>query len=86
MELIEFAERMVDVGGGAEFLDVAGEGGGEAGLVEVLLEQSSVSGAEAGVWVRDGQTAKAAPRGRAVLAMDGEESVMVVELEVTGIM
>ena len=46
------------------------EGGGEAGLVEVLLEESSVSGAEAGVWVRDGQTAKAAPRGRAVLAME----------------
>jgi len=46
------------------------EGGGAAGLVEVLLEQSSVSGAEAGVWVRDGQTAKAAPRGRAVLAME----------------
>jgi len=38
LELIEFAEGMVDVGGGAEFLDVADENGGEVGLVEILLE------------------------------------------------
>jgi hypothetical protein len=62
LKLIEFAEGVVDVGGGTEFLDVADEGRGEVGLVEVLLEPSSVSGAEAGVWVRDGQTAKATPR------------------------
>jgi len=38
LELIEFAEGMVDVGGGAKFLDVTDEGGGEVCLVEVLLE------------------------------------------------
>ncbi len=70
LELIEFAEGMVDVGGGAEFLNVTDEGGGEVGLVEVLLEQSGVFGAEAGVWFRDGHAAKAAPRGGAVLAME----------------
>src|SRR3977135_547249 len=58
------------VGGGTEFLDVTDEGSGEVGLVEVLLEQSGVSGAEAGVHVGDGHTAKAASQGRAVLAME----------------
>jgi len=70
LELIEFAEGMVDVGGGAEFLDVTDKAGGEVGLVEILLEQSGVSGAEAGVRVRDGHAAKAAPGGGAVLAME----------------
>src|SRR5216684_6101538 len=60
LELIEFAEGMVDVGGGAEFLDVTDEGGGEVGLVEVLLEQSRVFGAEAGVRVGDGHAATTA--------------------------
>ncbi len=69
LELIEFAEGMVDVGGGAKFLDVADEGGGEVGLVEILLEQSGVFGAKAGVWIRDGHAAAAAARG-ALLAME----------------
>jgi hypothetical protein len=69
LELIEFAEGVVDVRGGAEFLDVADEGGGEVGLVEVALVLCGVFGAEAGVVVGDGQTAKAASRGGAVLAM-----------------
>jgi len=38
LKLIELAEGMVDVGGGAKFLDVTDEGGGEVCLVEVLLE------------------------------------------------
>jgi hypothetical protein len=33
LELIEFAEGMVDVGGGAEFLEVADEDGGVVSLV-----------------------------------------------------
>ncbi len=70
LELIEFAEGMVDVGGGAEFLDVTDEDGGEIGLVEVFLKQSGVFGAEARVCVGDGQAAKAAPRDGAVLAME----------------
>ncbi|SRR6266852_4540291 len=60
LELIELAEGMVDVGGGAEFLDVTDKGGGEVGLVEVLLEKSGVPGAEAGVGAGDGHTATAA--------------------------
>jgi len=38
LELIEFAEGMVDVGGGAEFLDVTDKAGGEVSVVEILLE------------------------------------------------
>jgi len=45
LELIEFAEGVVDVGGGAEFLDVPDEGGGEVGLVEVFLVFGGVFGA-----------------------------------------
>jgi hypothetical protein len=63
LELIEFAEGVVDVGGGAEFLDVTDEGGGEVGLVEVFLEQSGVLGAEAGVGIRDGHAATTAAGG-----------------------
>jgi hypothetical protein len=62
LELIEFAEGVVDVGGGAKFLDVTDEGSGEVGLVEVLLKQSGVFGAKAGVWIRDGHAATAAAR------------------------
>jgi len=68
LELIEFAERVIDVGGGAEFLDVTDEGGGEVGLVEVLLEQSGVFGAKAGIGIRDGHAATAAT-GSALLTM-----------------
>jgi hypothetical protein len=68
LELIEFAEGMVDVGGGAEFLDVADERGGEVGLVEILLEQSGVFGAEAGVRIRNGHAATTATS-RALLTM-----------------
>jgi hypothetical protein len=68
LELIEFAEGMVDVGGGAKFLDITDEGGGEVGLVEVLLEQSGVFGAKAGIGIRDGHAATAAT-GSALLTM-----------------
>ena len=68
LELKEFAEGMVDVGGRAKFLDVADEGGGVVGLIEVLVEQGGVFGAEAGVLIGDGQTATAAARG-ALLTM-----------------
>jgi hypothetical protein len=68
LEFVEFAERMVDVGGGAEFLDVTDETGSEVGLVEVLLKHSGVSGAEAGVLVGDGHAA-ATTAWSALLAM-----------------
>jgi len=71
LELIEFAERVIDVGGGAKFLDVADEGGGEVGLVEVLAVFGGVSGAQGGVWIRDGHTATTAAGG-AMLTMEGE--------------
>jgi hypothetical protein len=58
LEFVEFAERMVDVFGRAEFLDVTDERGGDVGLVEILWEQSGVFGAEAGVWVGNGHAAK----------------------------
>jgi hypothetical protein len=45
LELIEFAEGVVDVCGGAEFLDVADENIGEVGLVEVSLAFGGVFGA-----------------------------------------
>jgi hypothetical protein len=70
LEFIEFPEGVVDVDGGAEFLDVADEGGGNVGLIEVLLEQSGVFGAEAGVLVGDGHATKAATGGGTVLAME----------------
>jgi len=53
---------MVDVVGGAEFLDVTDETGGEVGLVEVLLEQCGVSGAETGIRVGDGHAAATTAR------------------------
>jgi len=33
---------LVDVGRGAEFLDVADEGSGDVGLVEICLQQSGL--------------------------------------------
>src|SRR6266566_5353452 len=63
LEFIEFAEGVVDVGGGAEFLDVTDEGGGEVGLVEVLLALSGVFVAEARVRIRDGHTTTTAAGG-----------------------
>jgi len=68
-EFIEFAERMVDGDGVAEFLDVTDEDGGEVSQVECFLVVSGVFGAEAGVVVRDGQTAEATPGRGAMLAM-----------------
>lgn len=70
LELIELAECMVDVDGRAEFLDVADEGCGDVGLVEVPLEFGGVLEAEAGIRVGDGQTAETTPGGGAVLAME----------------
>ncbi len=49
--------------GGAEFLDVADEEGGEVGLVEVLLEQRAACLEQRPESGSDGQTAKnGAPR------------------------
>ena len=48
LELVEFAEGMVDGDGGAEFLVVADERGGEVGLIEIFLASGHVFGAEAG--------------------------------------
>ena len=62
LELIEFAEGMVDVGGGVKFLDVADENGGEVGLVEVTLVFGSVFGAKAGIQIGDGHATAAAAR------------------------
>jgi len=72
LELIEFAERVVDVGGGEEFLDAADEGGGEIGLVEFFLALSGMSGAEAGARFGDGHAATTAARS-AVLTMGQNE-------------
>src|SRR4029077_1390489 len=68
LELIEFAERMVDIGGGAKFLDVADKGGGDVGLVEFPLEVGGVLEAEARVRVGDGHAATTAA-GSALLTM-----------------
>jgi hypothetical protein len=68
LELIEFAERVVDCDGVAEFLDVADENGSEVGLVQVSLMFGSVLGAEAGIGIGDGHAATASA-GRALLTM-----------------
>jgi hypothetical protein len=57
LELIEFAEGVIDIGGGAEFLDVADEGGGDVGLVEIFPALGGVLEAEAGVGIKDGHAA-----------------------------
>jgi hypothetical protein len=88
LEIIEFAERMVDVGGGAEFLDVADQGGrrrggpgrGPFGGRAACLEQRPESGSGMG------RRQKRRPEAERCWQWSGEESVMVVELEVTGIM
>ncbi len=46
LELIEFAERVVDVGGGAEFLDVPDERRGQVGLIQFFLAFGGVLAAE----------------------------------------
>src|SRR3989441_6835988 len=69
LEFIEFAEGVVDVSGGAEFLDVTDEGGGEVSLVEVLLALSGVFVAEARVRIRDGHATTTAAGG-AILTME----------------
>ena len=68
LKLKELAEGMVDVSGGAEFLDVADQSGGEVGLVEFFLAFGGVLEAEAGIRVRDGHTATASAGG-ALLTM-----------------
>jgi len=72
LELIEFAERVVDVGGGEEFLDAADEGGGEIGLVEVFLALGGMPGAEAGARFGDVHAATTAAWS-AVLTMGQNE-------------
>ena len=68
LEFIEFTEGAVDNDRGAEFLGVADEGCSQVGLVEVLLMLGGVFGAEAGLRVGDGQTAKTLA-GKTMLAM-----------------
>ena len=76
---------MVDVGGGAEFLDVTDEGGSEVSLVEVFvmcdreavdLALSGVFVAEARVRIRDGHAATTAAGG-AILTMERDGSGVV---------
>src|SRR6266571_8224041 len=69
LELIEFAERVVDGERVAEFLDVSDEGRGKVGLVEFSLAVCSVFGAEARVRIRDGHAATASAGG-AMLTME----------------
>jgi len=59
LELIEFAEGMIDGDGIAEFLDVTDEGRGEVGLIEFFVAVGGVLGAEARVRIRDGHAAAA---------------------------
>ena len=69
LELIEFAERVVDSDSVAEFLDVADESWSEVSLIEFSLAVGEMLGAEAGDRIRDGHAA-AAPAGSALLAME----------------
>jgi len=69
LELIEFAEGMIDGGGVAEFLDVANENGGKVGLIEFFLAVGGVLGTEAGVRIRDCHAATASA-GSALLAVE----------------
>jgi hypothetical protein len=69
LEFIEFAEGAVDGDGGAEILGVPDEGGGEVGFAEEPLVFGEVFGAEAGIGIRDGQTAEALA-GKTVLTME----------------
>ena len=69
LELIEFAERVVDSDSVAEFLDVANENRGEVGLIEFFLAVGEVLGAKARIRVRHGHAA-AASAGGALLAME----------------
>ncbi|HYT19227.1 MAG TPA: hypothetical protein VEW05_03245 [Candidatus Polarisedimenticolia bacterium] len=68
LELIEFAEGVVDGHGIAEFPDVADENGSEVGLMEFFLGVGGVFGAEAGIRIRNGHAA-AASVGSALLTM-----------------
>ncbi len=68
LELIEFAEGMIDGDGVAELLDVPDEGRGQVGLVEFFLAVCSVFGAEARVRIRDSHAATASAGG-ALLTM-----------------
>ena len=69
LELIEFAEGMIDGDGVAELLDVPDEGRGKVGLIEFFLVVCSVFGAEARVRLRDGHAATASAGG-AMLTME----------------
>ncbi len=69
LELIEFAEGMIDGERVAELLDVADENGGEVGLIEFLLAVGSVFGTEARVRIRDSHAATASA-GSAMLTME----------------
>ena len=67
-ELEEFAEKVVNVRGGAKLLNVADEHDGEFGGVEVLRLKRSMAQTEAGLRAGDGHAATTAAR-RAMLAM-----------------
>ena len=68
-ELVQFAEGMVDAGGGLESLGLACEGGSKFSEVTLFALLISVFETEAGVVVGNGQTAKAAT-GEAKLTME----------------
>src|SRR5438477_849398 len=69
LKLIEFAERVVDGDGVAEFLNVPDENGSEVGLIEFFLAFGEMLGAKARISVRHGHAA-AASAGGALLAME----------------
>jgi len=64
LELIEFAEGMIDGDRVAEFLDVADENGGEVGLIQFFVAVGSVLGAKAGIRIRNVHAAPGKLRGR----------------------
>jgi hypothetical protein len=68
-EFIQFAEGMVDAGGGFEILALAGEGRGEFSQVTLFAFFIGVLETEAGAVVRNRHTAKAAA-GEAMLTME----------------
>jgi len=86
LELIEFAERVIDGERVAELLDVPDEGRGKVGLIEFFLAVGGVFGAEARIRIRDSHAATASAGG-AMLTMerdrigigDGRSSLRVHE-------
>jgi len=66
----EFGEEVMNLGGGVELGEVAGEGGGEVGVggIGLLLLEAGMAKAETGMRVQDVQTATAAFAGEMAAA------------------